>query len=52
MPEAISNSQSTIGLAAGWGRYPVVVAEALKRELKDLKGVSAKVVHRDLVKTR
>ena len=28
------------------------VAEALKRELKDMKGVSTKVVHRDLVKGR
>ena len=29
MAKSLSN---TIGLAAGWGRYPVVVAEALKRQ--------------------
>jgi DUF1009 family protein len=35
MQSAIRNPQSaiqTFGLVAGWGRYPVVVAEALKRQ--------------------
>ena len=46
-------SYLTIAVGCTGGRHrSVYVAEALKRELKDLKGVSARVVHRDLVKTR
>jgi len=41
----------TVAIGCTGGRHrSVYVAEALKRELKDLKGVSTKVVHRDLVK--
>lgn len=44
-------SYLTIAIGCTGGRHrSVYVAEALKRELKDMKGVSAKVVHRDLVK--
>jgi DUF1009 family protein len=32
MTEPTSQHPTTIGLVAGWGRYPVVVAEALKRQ--------------------
>ena len=43
----------TIAIGCTGGRHrSVYVAEALKRELSDLKGVTAKVVHRDLVKPR
>jgi len=46
-------SYLTIAIGCTGGRHrSVYVAEVLKRELSDLKGVSAKVVHRDLVKTR
>ena len=46
-------SYLTIAIGCTGGRHrSVYVAEALKRELSDLKGVSAKVVHRDLVKTK
>jgi len=46
-------SYLTIAIGCTGGRHrSVYVAEALKRELSDLKGVSPKVVHRDLVKTR
>ena len=46
-------SYLTIAIGCTGGRHrSVYVAEALKRELSDLKGVSAKVVHRDLVSTR
>ena len=46
-------SYLTIAIGCTGGRHrSVYVAEALKRELKDLKGVTARVVHRDLVKTR
>jgi UPF0042 nucleotide-binding protein len=46
-------SYLTIAIGCTGGRHrSVYVAEALKRELSDLKGVSAKVVHRDLVTTR
>jgi UPF0042 nucleotide-binding protein len=44
-------SYLTVAIGCTGGRHrSVYVAEALKRELKDLKGVSTKVVHRDLVK--
>jgi UPF0042 nucleotide-binding protein len=43
----------TIAVGCTGGKHrSVYVAEALKRELADLKGVSARVVHRDLVKAR
>ena len=46
-------SYLTIAIGCTGGRHrSVYVAEALKRELSPLKGVSAKVVHRDLVKPR
>jgi UPF0042 nucleotide-binding protein len=46
-------SYLTIAIGCTGGRHrSVYVAEALKRELRDLKGVSAKAVHRDLVKAR
>ena len=46
-------SYLTIAVGCTGGKHrSVYVAEALERELSDLKGVSAKVVHRDLVKTR
>ncbi|HUQ87946.1 MAG TPA: RNase adapter RapZ [Vicinamibacterales bacterium] len=46
-------SYLTIAIGCTGGRHrSVYIAEALKRELKGLKGVSAKVVHRDLVKQR
>ena len=44
-------SYLTIAIGCTGGRHrSVYVAEALKRELSDLKGVSARVVHRDLAK--
>lgn len=46
-------SYLTIAVGCTGGKHrSVYVAEALKRELKDIKGVSTKVVHRDLVKGR
>jgi UPF0042 nucleotide-binding protein len=43
----------TVAVGCTGGRHrSVYVAEALKRELHDLKGVSAKVVHRDLARPR
>ena len=32
MSESHSNLRSTVGLVAGWGQYPVVVAETLQRQ--------------------
>jgi UDP-2,3-diacylglucosamine hydrolase len=32
MPPSAADSLPRVGLMAGWGRYPIVVAEALKRE--------------------
>jgi RNase adapter protein RapZ len=44
-------SYLTVAVGCTGGRHrSVYVAEALKRELSDLKGVSARVAHRDLVK--
>jgi len=46
-------SYLTIAIGCTGGKHrSVYVAEVLKRELSDLKGVSVKVSHRDLVKTR
>lgn len=46
-------SYLTIGIGCTGGKHrSVYMAEALKRELSDLKGVSPRVVHRDLVKIR
>ena len=46
-------SYLTIAIGCTGGKHrSVYVAEALKRELKDMKDVSAKVVHRDLVRGR
>jgi len=46
-------SYLTISVGCTGGKHrSVYVAEALKRELADLKGVSARVVHRDLVHAR
>lgn len=46
-------SYLTIAVGCTGGKHrSVYVAEALKRELSGLKGVSSRVVHRDLVKTR
>lgn len=46
-------SYLTIAIGCTGGRHrSVYVAEALKRELSDLKGVSARVVHRDLERAR
>ena len=46
-------SYLTIAVGCTGGKHrSVYVAEALKRELSDLKGVSPRVVHRDLVKTK
>jgi len=46
-------SYLTIAVGCTGGKHrSVYVAEALKRELADLKGVSARTVHRDLVKAR
>ncbi len=44
-------SYLTVAIGCTGGRHrSVYVAEALKRELSDLKGVSARVAHRDLAK--
>ena len=44
-------SYLTVAIGCTGGRHrSVYVAEALKRELSDLKGVSARVTHRDLLK--
>ena len=46
-------SYLTIAVGCTGGKHrSVYVAEALKRELSDLKGVAAKAVHSDLVKAR
>jgi UPF0042 nucleotide-binding protein len=46
-------SYLTIGIGCTGGKHrSVYVAEALKRELSDLKGVAIKVNHRDLVRAR
>jgi UPF0042 nucleotide-binding protein len=46
-------SYLTIAIGCTGGRHrSVYIAEDMKRELAGLKGVSTKVVHRDLVKTR
>ena len=46
-------SYLTIAIGCTGGKHrSVYVAEALRRELSDLKGVSIKVAHRDLVKQR
>jgi len=46
-------SYLTIAIGCTGGKHrSVYVAEALKRELAGLKGVSARVAHRDLVKTK
>ena len=46
-------SYLTVAIGCTGGRHrSVYIAEALKRELSDLKGVSIKVAHRDLVKMR
>lgn len=46
-------SYLTIAIGCTGGRHrSVYVAEALKRELAGIKGVSSRVVHRDLVKSR
>ncbi|MFM8532777.1 MAG: RNase adapter RapZ [Acidimicrobiia bacterium] len=46
-------SYLTIAVGCTGGKHrSVYVAEALKRELSDVKGVAIKVVHRDLVKAR
>jgi RNase adapter protein RapZ len=46
-------SYLTIAIGCTGGRHrSVYVAEALKRELSDVKGVSIKVAHRDLVRAR
>ena len=44
-------SYLTIAIGCTGGKHrSVYVAQALKRELSDLRGVSVKVSHRDLVK--
>jgi len=44
-------SYLTVAIGCTGGRHrSVYVAEALKRELSDLKAVSARVAHRDLAK--
>jgi len=44
-------SYLTVAIGCTGGRHrSVYIAEALKRELSDLKGVSARVAHRDLAK--
>ena len=46
-------SYLTVAIGCTGGRHrSVYVAEALKRELADVKGVSIKLSHRDLVKNR
>ena len=46
-------SYLTIAVGCTGGKHrSVYVAEALKRELSDIKGVSIKVAHRDLVRAR
>ena len=55
LPGYIAEGKRYVSVAIGCtgGKHrSVYVAEALKRELKDMKGVSTKVVHRDLVKGR
>jgi UPF0042 nucleotide-binding protein len=45
-------SYLTIAIGCTGGRHrSVYIAEALKRELSDIKGATVKVSHRDLVKT-
>jgi RNase adapter protein RapZ len=53
LPHYVREGKSYLTVAIGCtgGRHrSVYIAEALKRELNDLKGVSIKVAHRDLVK--
>ena len=46
-------SYLTVAIGCTGGRHrSVYIAEALKRELADVKGVSIKLSHRDLVKKR
>jgi UPF0042 nucleotide-binding protein len=46
-------SYLTVAIGCTGGRHrSVYLAEALKRELSDVKGVSIKLSHRDLVKKR
>jgi UPF0042 nucleotide-binding protein len=46
-------SYLTVAIGCTGGRHrSVYVAEALRRELSDVKGVDVKVTHRDLVKKR
>jgi UPF0042 nucleotide-binding protein len=46
-------SYLTVAIGCTGGRHrSVYIAEALKRELSDVKGVSLKLSHRDLVKKR
>ena len=46
-------SYLTIAIGCTGGKHrSVYVSEVLKRELSDLKGVSVKVSHRDLVRAR
>jgi len=46
-------SYLTVAIGCTGGRHrSVYVAEALKRELSDLKGLAIKLSHRDLVKAR
>jgi RNase adapter protein RapZ len=55
MPLYIQEGKSYLTIAIGCtgGRHrSVYIAETLKRELSDLKGVTVKVSHRDLVKKR
>lgn len=55
MPHYIQEGKSYLTIAIGCtgGRHrSVYIAETLKRELSDLKGVTVKVSHRDLVKKR
>ena len=48
---AEGKSYLTVAIGCTGGKHrSVYIAEALKRELNDLKGVSIKVAHRDLVK--
>jgi UPF0042 nucleotide-binding protein len=46
-------SYLTVAIGCTGGKHrSVYIAEALKRELSDLKGVSIKIAHRDLVMKR